>query len=535
VKIINREIIFMHKYLTKIVVVVLIFEFFAFPAHSSPRLNEVSSPKGVHTFIVNQQKQTYRLLSQVSDIKIFIGQSASLSNASAKNAFTTDQKKLINKLVAKAITLNQSEIDISAMNILIHSTQEHSDGNKHFTLIADNDSTLVINFSQLPKTNVEQALFFQQFSHQVHHVNRLRAFNELDNSLLEFIVSEGLAVHYAQAITGTNQSEKASALDHLNHQQQKNIYQQAKKELHSTSYNKNTWLLGKGNYPKDTAVAIGYKMVLQYMKNYIGTDAKNLSRIHASQFANYLLNVSPSSKKSRVFLRTPDLVKDEWDQVPVSEFERQALLAPANYFIEGYQHNKLVALSFDDGPSPYTQGVLEVLKNYNIKATFFMMGLNVKKHPKMAEQVFQQGHTVANHSWDHSDSKKYTDSDKLWHEQINKTNHLFKEMFGFTSRLFRPPYGKITDKQVQYLADKGVKTIQWSIDTRDWNEAIATENFVYVQATNTAHEEAVILMHDAGGNRENTVKALPKIIEQYQALGYSFVTIDQLYGFSDKF
>jgi len=164
-----------------------------------------------------------------------------------------------------------------------------------------------------------------------------------------------------------------------------------------------------------------------------------------------------------------------------------------------------------------------------------MMGQQVESMPEQAKAVQQAGHLIANHSWDHKDSSLYSDNNTFWQEQIEKTNTLFWNVFGLKSRLFRPPYGRINDNQIEFLADKGTKTILWSIDTRDWNPDINSEQFIINAVIQNEHTEAIVLMHDAGGNRENTTAALDDIIIHYQNLGYEFVTISELLGIGNNY
>jgi peptidoglycan/xylan/chitin deacetylase (PgdA/CDA1 family) len=103
-----------------------------------------------------------------------------------------------------------------------------------------------------------------------------------------------------------------------------------------------------------------------------------------------------------------------------------------------------------------------------------------------------------------------------------------------TPRFYRPPYGEITDEQVAFLARKGMKVLLWSVDSRDWNPALNSVEQIETELISHQHEEAITLMHDAGGNRQNTVDALPAIIEHYKEQGYRFVNLETLLGISDK-
>lgn len=210
------------------------------------------------------------------------------------------------------------------------------------------------------------------------------------------------------------------------------------------------------------------------------------------------------------------------------EHEHRAKMFPQHYMLEGKHTSKTVALTFDDGPSRHTIAIVKLLAKHNVNATFFMLGTQMQQHPNIVNQVISNGHEIANHSWDHSDMLHYTDLEIFWQQQVNKQRNISQSMIGKKSLLFRPPFGRISDQQVQYLAERNIKTIIWSIDTQDWNEQTNTVANLVTSATEFMHPEAIILMHDGGGNRQNTVDALDNIISQYLTNGYTFVTVSTL-------
>jgi peptidoglycan/xylan/chitin deacetylase (PgdA/CDA1 family) len=236
-------------------------------------------------------------------------------------------------------------------------------------------------------------------------------------------------------------------------------------------------------------------------------------------------NIHRHSIKKRVFIR-PDTLSDEG--AFISPHELMAKKHPKSYFLEGKSHQKLVALSFDDGPSEYTEKVMNKLNQYKIKATFFMVGKNINKNLKLVHSLHQQGHLIANHSWDHSNANKYHSPQDYWLEQIKPTNQLIKEITSKDNTLYRPPYGSISESQIALLANNQMKIVIWSIDTQDWNDKINTAKNVAREAIKHTHPESIILMHDGGGNRQGTVDSLDAIITHYRSLDYRFVTIDKL-------
>lgn len=199
-----------------------------------------------------------------------------------------------------------------------------------------------------------------------------------------------------------------------------------------------------------------------------------------------------------------------------------------HYILEGLTSKKLVALTFDDGPSQHTLDVLKVAKNYQIPVTFFMLGAAMQKQPDIVQHAFRLGHQIANHSWDHTDAQTYATPEALWQSQIAPQMDISQQIIGESSSYFRPPFGSINNEQVHFLAEKNITTVIWSIDTIDWNELDNAPQTLVKRATLYSHPGAIILMHDGGGNRSNTIHSLSSIIRYYQQNGYTFVRLDTL-------
>jgi peptidoglycan/xylan/chitin deacetylase (PgdA/CDA1 family) len=229
--------------------------------------------------------------------------------------------------------------------------------------------------------------------------------------------------------------------------------------------------------------------------------------------------------KKRFYIRSEHY---EEGKEPLSKHEKRAYQDPDNYIIEGKTTSKKVALTFDDGPSVYTDKIINKLNEFKIKATFFMVGTAIKKYPDLVKKAHNEGHLIANHSWDHSNANKHQYIDQYWQEQITSTNNLIQNLIGITPTLFRPPFGSTSEHIVEKLAENNIKTIIWSIDTQDWNNTINSAKNIAAIAIKHAHPESIILMHDGGGNRQGTVDALDEIIQYYQQLNYQFVTVEEL-------
>ncbi|GLS03786.1 hypothetical protein GCM10007860_09310 [Chitiniphilus shinanonensis] len=234
-------------------------------------------------------------------------------------------------------------------------------------------------------------------------------------------------------------------------------------------------------------------------------------------------------------IRTPFL--EGWEQVSLEQMERQAKAYPEVYWIEGPGESKVVAFTFDDGPNPInTPPLLKVLKKHGVHATFFQLGMWVEKYPDLARKVLADGHVLGNHSYDHPYAGKLSNT-VFWEDQVAKTQAVFQRVLGFTPTLYRPPYGEITDSQVELLRDKGIKVISWSVDTRDWLSARSMNGDAQIEGmvTQYVHPEAIVLMHDGGGPRDHTVEAVDRLIGNLKEQGYTFVTIDKLIGVAPQF
>lgn len=188
------------------------------------------------------------------------------------------------------------------------------------------------------------------------------------------------------------------------------------------------------------------------------------------------------------------------------------------------EQDKVVALTFDDGPSKtYTPKVLAILNKYKVKATFFELGSEVKKYPNISKQVVDSGSQVALHSQNHV-RLAYTPVNKI-NKEIEHGIKTIKKATGVQPTFMRPPYGSVDGTVFDALAQHKLGIGLWSIDTVDWSRP--GKKYIIKRAVDNAYPGAVILMHDGGGNRQDTLDALPHIIKAYQKAGYRFVTMDE--------
>lgn len=191
----------------------------------------------------------------------------------------------------------------------------------------------------------------------------------------------------------------------------------------------------------------------------------------------------------------------------------------------------VIALTFDDGPWPgQTLAVLNILKKYGIKATFFQVGAAAKGRPELSRALVAAGMLIGNHTESHQILTKLSAAGVL--DQIKTGENVITKASGQRPRYFRPPGGATTAAMWPVLTDLKLKLVQWDIDTNDWRKPGAAA--IVNKVVNNARPGAVVLMHDGGGDRSQTIQALPQIIVRLQAKGYTFVTIDQLVSLPTK-
>ena len=185
--------------------------------------------------------------------------------------------------------------------------------------------------------------------------------------------------------------------------------------------------------------------------------------------------------------------------------------------------NKVIALTFDDGPGPYTAHLLDVLDQYGAKATFFLIGSKVSSQANVVRSIHARGHQLGNHSWSHPELPKLP-VDQIAGE-IDRTNDAIKQATGVTPAILRPPYGAVNGVVLEQLRLRGMSSILWSVDTRDW--ADRNSDIICSRAVAGARPGAIILMHDI---HQTSVGAVPCILSALKQQGYSFVTVQGLLG-----
>lgn len=185
---------------------------------------------------------------------------------------------------------------------------------------------------------------------------------------------------------------------------------------------------------------------------------------------------------------------------------------------------KLVALTFDDGPSAYTQKYLDILSQYGAKATFFCLGCNVSEYPDQAKAIVDAGCQIASHTQNHKELTELTPEDLQ--SELTSTFTAIKDATGVSTTVIRPPYGEFRERTWLNSGGKLSASILWTQDSEDWK--LPGVDTIVSNALLNVTNGSIILMHDGGGNRDQDLEALPKIIEALQADGYQLVTIDEL-------
>ncbi len=190
---------------------------------------------------------------------------------------------------------------------------------------------------------------------------------------------------------------------------------------------------------------------------------------------------------------------------------------------------KRVALTYDDGPSTYTPAFLRELRRLGVPATFFVIGQQVSANAALVRSILRSGSMVANHSWSHPDMGA---GGAAASTQLREANAAVRRATGFTPCLFRPPYGSTGADLVSRANAQGMTSVLWSVDPLDWRTP-GTGSIVST-VLRQASGGAIILSHDGGGPRSQTLAAMPQIVRTLKGRGYKFVTLTDLLGYPER-
>lgn len=189
----------------------------------------------------------------------------------------------------------------------------------------------------------------------------------------------------------------------------------------------------------------------------------------------------------------------------------------------GSRSQKLIALTFDDGPNPaHTPRLLDMLRRRNVKATFYVVGRSAASHPEIIRRIVSEGHEIGNHTWTHPNLKKLSDDGVR--RELDKTRDAIVSACGVQPRTMRPPYGAMYQTQREWVyREYGYPTVLWDVDPLDWKKP--GSSVVAQRLIRGTRNGSILLVHDLHGS---SVDAMPQTIDALLRKGYQFVTVSQL-------
>lgn len=197
----------------------------------------------------------------------------------------------------------------------------------------------------------------------------------------------------------------------------------------------------------------------------------------------------------------------------------------------GSRESGAVALGFDDGPHPlYTRQILEILARYDARATFFCTGLTVSAMPADVARIAEAGHCVGNHTWSHPYLPDLTPSELR--EQVDRTSEAIIRATGERPTVVRAPYGALNPRLLDMWADYDEKLVHWDVQADDW--AMPGADYIAQRVLTEIQPGSVVLLHDAGGDRSQTVEALPRIVEGLLERGLDLITVPEMAGWAER-
>lgn len=252
---------------------------------------------------------------------------------------------------------------------------------------------------------------------------------------------------------------------------------------------------------------------------------KNFTKIFTGEFKTFKINETGITFYFNPFL----FEEDYYDIIPVSlgidylslvkkerKKEEKVTKVPFPQIID--PKKPVIALTFDDGPSQYTEEIIKILKENEINATFFVLGNKVTAYQEVLRKSVQNGNELGNHSYNHKWLSQLSTGELI--DQIDKTQKIIQENIGYSPRYLRPTYGSITNR---IRKNTTLEIALWTVDTRDWK--IHNVSRIVERATTEIEDGDIILMHDIF---ERSMKALKEIIPELKRQGFQFVTLSEL-------
>lgn len=241
-------------------------------------------------------------------------------------------------------------------------------------------------------------------------------------------------------------------------------------------------------------------------------------------------NTSPSARSSWAlqfsFLASSQPVAQGWDDTLTQADTLTSTAEPATVITHGNPRLPEVALTFDDGPGQFTPQVLTVLQHYGVQATFFTIGQHVAQYPIYLQQELTGGNAVGNHTFSHPHLT--TLSCAAIYQELSSAQAAVLKAAGIRPTIFRPPYGEYNADVLTAASQLGMTVVTWSAVANDWDNPQPAADEIASRILSAAQNGAIFLLHEAGGDRTNTVAALPTIITGLQARGFTLVTIPQM-------
>ncbi|WP_280771880.1 polysaccharide deacetylase family protein [Salipaludibacillus daqingensis] len=265
-------------------------------------------------------------------------------------------------------------------------------------------------------------------------------------------------------------------------------------------------------------IALSMLVVVEFHVKAYGLDSSEVDLVHRLESLDKdVPPIKGGPEKTR---------RQDEDPIPLTTLQLQY---PDTVFLQGPTTENKVALTFDDGPDPrFTPSVLDVLQEYDVPATFFLLGSRAEAYPDLTTRILNEGHVIGNHTFWHPDLVEEGEIDILVRE-VETTEATLESIIGYQTTLFRPPYGFLYDELVDELINLKYSIIGWSVDSLDWQEISPDE--IISNIYDQMQPGAIVLMHDgtdAEGDQTETIEALQQLIPELQEQGYEFVTVPNL-------
>ncbi|MFA7074101.1 MAG: polysaccharide deacetylase family protein [Endomicrobiaceae bacterium] len=199
------------------------------------------------------------------------------------------------------------------------------------------------------------------------------------------------------------------------------------------------------------------------------------------------------------------------------------------FYANGNGKKKQISLTFDDGPGAATREILKILKDNDVKATFFLLGVSVQSKKQLVKEIYEQGNELANHTYNHFNFYKYKKDDlhEKMREELLKCEDLINQITGYKTKIVRFPHGFAREAAKKIAGENGYVIVTWSFGC-DWHTKL-TEQEMYESYKKNIKSGAIFLMHDLGKNKK-VIAFLPKLIDDIKKEGYEIVTVSELLG-----